>query len=135
MDSPLTDFNLDYLINEVDKAYRGNFFDLIKQTKLLTHKCQYECYNTNINDLNKLEDCARKCFKPLVYIKKNVSTLVENHKENFEKCKINARAKFSESKYLNQELNRCVETYSKNLNNSKDEIEYIYKGYMKNLNI
>jgi hypothetical protein len=132
MDSPLTDYYIDYMINENDKNYRKNFFDLIKTTKLHTHKCQYECYNNDTNDLTILEECARKCFKPLLYIKKNVSSLIENHKENFEKCRTTVRAKYSDSKSINQELEKCIDSYNKALTNSKDEVEYIYKGYMKN---
>jgi hypothetical protein len=133
MDSPLTDYYIDYTISEIDKNYRKNFNELIKLTKSKTHKCQYECYNTNTNELDILEECARKCFKPLLYIKKNVSTLIENHKENFEKCRTNVRAKYSDNNSINKELEKCIDTYSKALTNSKDEVEYIYKGYMKNL--
>jgi ribosome-binding ATPase YchF (GTP1/OBG family) len=133
MDSAINDYTIDYIISETDKDYRKEFTGLIKETKLKTHQCQYECYKSDSNDLSILEECARKCFKPLLYIKKNVSTLIENHKENLEKCRVGVRSKYNDARTINMEIERCIENYKKALNSSKDEVEFIYKGYMKNL--
>ena len=128
---PANDFSLDYVIDETDKQYRNNFELLIIESKLKAHKCQYRCYE-NIKNLNDAEKCARKCFMPILYIKKNVSNLIENFKEEFEKCRTIGRSNYKDNKSLRNELTKCVETYKKNLDGAKEEIEYIYNGYMKN---
>jgi hypothetical protein len=128
---PMTDFTLDYLIDEIDKKYRQNFAKLIIECKLNSHKCQTNCYEF-AKDLDKAELCARNCFKPILYTKKNVANIIENLKEDFEKCRVTVRSNYKEPKAINSQLDKCIEKYNKDLESAKEEIEYIYNGYMKN---
>jgi hypothetical protein len=126
---------VDDQIAEIDKKFRLNFPDLIMESKMLTHKCQFLCYKNRTNLLDT-EECARKCFQPFLHIKKNVSGIVENMKEKFEKCRTVARNKRGNSLgLLNKDIERCISSYIEDINKSKDEIEYIYKGYMKNFEV
>ncbi len=127
----MTDFSLDYLIDEIDKNYRLNFSKLIIDSKFNAHKCQTTCYEFT-KDLVKAETCARNCFKPILYTKKNVTNIIENIKEDFEKCRTTVRSNYKEPKAINVQLDKCVQNYTNSLDATKDEIEYIYKGYMKN---
>ena len=88
---PLSNPLIDHTISAIDQQFRLNFQDLIKESKLNAHKCQYICYQNNKSLLNA-ENCARNCYKPILYTKKNISNLIENTKENFEKCRFTAQS-------------------------------------------
>ena len=126
---------IDNMIIEIDYNFRMNFQDVIKEMKLLTHKCQHLCYLKQ-EKLQDAEMCSRKCFLPLLNSKKNISILLENCKENFEKCKLNAEGTFAKDQGgYRRQVYKCLEKYTLDLDHNKDEIEYIYKGYMKNFEI
>jgi hypothetical protein len=133
MDNSLAIGQIEKIISEIDHQFRFNFQDLIKETKLFTHKCQFLCYKDKTS-LKESEECARNCFKPMLYIKKHVAGLVEKQKEEFEKCKFTAENQYKESSAKNKALTKCIEDYSKELLKMKGEVEYIYKGYAKNFN-
>ena len=116
---------------EIDRKYRNNFSSLIIETKKLTHKCQLECYSNN-NNLEISENCARNCFSPMLFIKKNITKLTENCKEDLEKCKAHSVSKLHSAKYDSSKIFKCLEKYENDLLKTKDEAEYIYLGYMKN---
>jgi competence transcription factor ComK len=128
---PMTNINLEKRISDIDTNFRLLFENQIKEVKLLTHKCQYLCYLNNKTLLDS-EECSRNCFKPLLYIKKNISTLVENQKEKFEKCKSDSLANNKDTVNKNKGILKCLEIYKQDLNKLKDEGEYIYSGYIKN---
>jgi hypothetical protein len=129
----VSDSTLDASVMDIDKNYRNKFCPLILEAKKQTHKCQFECYSNKDNITLELgENCARKCFAPMLQIKKNISKLVENCKENLEKCKANSVSKSNSSKYDSHKIYKCLENYEKDLENTRDESEYIYVGYMKN---
>jgi hypothetical protein len=131
----LSSASIESVMIAFDQQFRLNFKDLIKETKLLTHKCQYLCYK-NKEQLTEAENCARNCFKPLLYSKKNISTIIEGVKENFEKCKFNAEAKYGKDPAsVRKHTQKCIKSYNEELNSKKDEVEYIYKGYMKNFDV
>lgn len=121
-----------YKTLEIDQKYRETFKEYIIEAKRLTHQCQYQCYDKIKDNLNDAEKCARDCFLPMIYIKKNISKLIENCKENLEKCKFNASFNNNDGKYDNNKVKRCLKTYEEDLFKTKDEAEYIYAGYMKN---
>jgi len=121
---------IDYKIINIDKRYRELFKDYIIESKKLTHNCQFNCYNNKNVDLKESENCSRNCFLPMIHIKKNISKLIENCKENFEKCKQNANLEKSNR----SKIDKCLENYEKDLMLNKEEAEYIYSGYLKNLN-
>lgn len=123
---------ISYKTLEIDKKYRETFKDYIIEAKKLTHQCQYECYNKIKDNLSEAEKCARECFLPMIYIKKNISKLIENCKENLEKCKFNASSNISDGKYENNKVKKCLKVYEEELFKTKEEAEYIYTGYMKN---
>ena len=126
------DNSIDYATINIDSEFRIKIEKSIINTKLLTHQCQYNCYNQN-NTLINAENCARNCFKPLIFIKKNVTKLIENAKEKFEKCKINNKIKSQASAVLyNMEIRKCIYEYRGNLDEMKEEVEFIYDGYSKN---
>lgn len=128
----LDDAGLDKLVDKHDSLFRISFEKNILNTKLLTHKCQYLCYNSNTSIL-KAEECARNCYKPMMMIKKNVTRLYENAKEKFEKCKFDKKMLSNTSATLyNMQVKNCLSEYSKNMEESKEEIEFIYEGYTKN---
>ncbi len=131
---PLSDTMLDNTISEIDQRFRLNFSGLIKESKLNAHKCQYLCYK-NKENLLEAESCARNCYKPILYSKKNISSLIENVKEAFEKCKFTAQSINKEQGLIRKEVLKCVNKYNIDLNGIKDEVEYIYKGYMKNFEV
>jgi len=129
----LSDSTIDKSTMDIDKYYREKFGPLILEAKKQTHKCQYECYsNTENKNLEAAENCARNCFMPMLHIKKNITILVENCKENFEKCKTLSISKTNSTRYDSSKIYKCLDKYEKELTNTKDEAEYIYKGYMKN---
>jgi len=123
---------ISYKTLEIDQKYRELFKEYIIEAKRLTHQCQFECYNKIKENLSDAEKCARDCFLPMIYIKKNVSKLIENCKENLEKCKFNASSNNNDGKYDNNKVKRCLKIYEEELFKTKDESEYIYSGYMKN---
>ena len=126
---------IDNMITEVDYKFRQNFQDVIKEMKSFTHKCQYLCYQ-NKEKLQDAEICSRNCFLPLLNSKKNISILIENNKENFEQCKLNAEGVYAkDAGGYRRQIFKCLEKYTQDLDQNKDEIEYIYKGYMKNFDI
>jgi hypothetical protein len=131
LDGTISTAAADNLISTLDSQFRLNFKDLIKQAKLNTHKCQYMCY-TNKKELIDAEECARNCFKPLLYAKKNISTLIEIKKEEFEKCRFASESRNKENSLNAVEIKKCISKYQNDLNGLKDEIDYIYNGYMKN---
>lgn len=122
---------VDLKVKIIDENFQQNFRLNIIEVKKLTHLCQYECYK-GINDLNKAENCARNCFAPMLSIKKNTSKLIENCREDLEKCKFNASSNNNDGKYNAIKIKRCLQVYEKDLLNTKDEAEYIYNGYIKN---
>jgi hypothetical protein len=130
-DDQLSDASIQKLVSECDSEFRLNFQDLIKESKRLTHKLQYLCYE-NKSTLLEAEECARNCFKPLLYSKLNITTLIENQKEKFEKCLFNAKNTHRENQAIRKQTLNCLIKYKEDLNGLKDEAEYIYKGYMKN---
>ncbi len=128
-------FSENYINNiteEIDQKYRETFKDLIIEAKRLTHQCQYECYDKIKKDLLAAENCARECFMPMIYIKKNIAKLIENCKEDLEKCKFFASSNNNDGKYENYKIKRCIKLYEEELHKTKDEAEYIYAGYLKN---
>lgn len=128
----IDDVTLDKLITNSDSVFRYSFEKHILNTKLLTHKCQFICYNDNTS-LIKAEDCARNCYKPMLMIKKNITSLIENAKEKLEKCRVDKKIFIQASSMnYNVEVNKCVKEYNKNLEEMKEEIEFIYEGYTKN---
>ncbi len=130
-DGTVGNSEIEHAISQFDSSYRLNFSDFIKETKLNTHKCQFLCYQNKLN-LVEAEECARNCFKPLLNAKKNISVLIEGKKEEFEKCKYQAESKSKENWYVQKEVEKCVKKYFEEMAGIKEEIEYIYKGYMKN---
>lgn len=131
----LSNVVIENMITEIDYNFRWNFQDVLKEMKLHTHKCQYLCYQ-NKEKLQEAEICSRNCFLPLLNSKKNISIIMENNKENFEKCKLNAEGTFAKDQGgYRRQVYKCLEKYTQDLDQSKDEIEYIYKGYMKNFEI
>ncbi len=133
-DEPITKAEVDNTISKIDQNFRLNFHELIKEAKMKTHNCQFLCYQNNKNLLEG-EVCARNCYKPLLYSKKNIASLMENTKENFEKCRFTAENLKKERLYLRKELMKCIDKYTSDLDGMKDEVEYIYKGYMKNFEV
>jgi hypothetical protein len=131
INSPVNNVAIEKILLELDFSFRMNFQDLIKEAKLLTHKCQYLCYERK-NSLLDAENCARNCYKPLLHAKKNISILIENLKENFEKCKFTAETGNKDLVGSRKEVKKCLNKYKTDLDGIKDEAEYIYKGYMKN---
>ena len=128
----LDDISFEILSNKIDSDFRVKIEKSILNTKLLTHKCQLNCYN-QYNSLIKAEECAQNCFKPMIFIKKNVSNLIENAKEKLEKCKVNNKINNQTSSvFHNMEIRKCLIDYSRNLDEKKEEIEFIYDGYCKN---
>jgi len=117
---------------EIDKKYRENFKEYNIEAKRLTHKCQFECYNKIKENIYEAESCARNCFLPLIYIKKNISKISENCKENLEKCKFSASSNNNDGRYEHNKIRRCLKLYEDELFKTKDEAEYIYSGYIKN---
>jgi hypothetical protein len=89
------------------------------------------CFQNKKNLLDS-ENCARNCYKPILYSKKNVSILIENLKESLEKCRFDIQLKSDDVNMVKKETDKCLEKYKLGLNGIKDEVEYIYKGYMKN---
>ncbi len=118
-------------VNSYDKNYRLHFEQYIKENKKLTHLCQYECYN-KIKKLLDGEVCSRKCFEPLLFSKRDISTIIEGVKENFHKCRFNASQQNAVN-VRNKLVKECMLDYDLKMKEKKDEIEYIYKGYLKNL--
>jgi len=130
-----TDFSnnlIDYKILEIDKRYREKFKHQIIEAKKLTHNCQYLCYNSIRTDLNDAEKCAKNCFLPMIHIKKNIGSLIETSKDNFEKCKSTASNGNNKSEFEINKIDDCLNIYQEELNKTKEEAEYIYAGYMKN---
>ena len=125
-----SDTFIDQKVSEIDNKFRDSFTDNIIEVKKLTHKCQYECYNKT--NLHESEECARNCFLPMLFIKKNISKLIENSKEGLEKCKFNASSNNNDGKYYNTKIFRCLKNYEDDIFKTKDEADYIYKGYLKN---
>jgi len=69
----------------------------------------------------------------MLMIKKNVTSLMENAKEKLEKCRADKRITLQSSSVVyNNELRRCIKDYNTNLEEMKEEIEFIYEGYSKN---
>jgi hypothetical protein len=66
-------------------------------------------------------------------IKKNVTSLMENAKEKMEKCRVDKKI-FLQASAMNYniELRKCIRDYETNLNEMREEIEFIYEGYTKN---
>jgi|LauGreDrversion4_2_1035121.scaffolds.fasta_scaffold263781_1 hypothetical protein len=128
----IDDLTFDKLITNFDNKFRNSYEKQILNTKLLTHKCQFNCYNHNTSLLNA-EDCARNCYKPMLMIKKNVTSLMENAKEKMEKCRVDKKI-FLQASAMNYniELRKCIRDYETNLNEMREEIEFIYEGYTKN---
>lgn len=118
----------------IDQQFRLKFQDLIKESKLNSHKCQYMCYQKNLSLLDS-EVCARNCYKPILYSKKNISILIENVKENFEKCKFTVESATKDNSVKIKDIGKCLNKYKTDLDGLKDEVEYIYKGYMKNYDL
>lgn len=128
---PVHNPTIDNAVLELDSSFRLNFKDLIKESKLYAHKCQYLCYEKR-NDLLEAESCARNCFKPILHSKKNISVLIENLKENFEKCRFTAQTVNKDETGAKKGIVKCLKKYQSDLDGLKEEVEYIYKGYMKN---
>lgn len=86
----IEDQSFDKIVKNLDESFRNKLEKNIINTKLLTHKCQYYCFNDNTS-IEKAEECARNCYKPMMMIKKNVTKLIENEKEKLEKCKVDKK--------------------------------------------
>ena len=128
----IDDMTFEQVANSVDAEFRIKIEKSILNAKLLTHKCQFKCYSDN-SKLGTAENCARNCFKPMIFIKKNVTRLMENTKEKLEKCKVNNKINSQNYASLyNMEQKKCFVEYTKNLDDLKDEVEFIYEGYCKN---
>ena len=126
----ISDEFVNNFVTNYDKNYRNHFEQLIRENKKLTHKCQYECYE-NKQKLSEGEECARNCFQPLLFSKKNISYLMEGIKEHFEKCRFNS-SQLLGTPSKNNALKNCILEYDEKMLGIKDEVEFIYKGYIKN---
>jgi hypothetical protein len=131
LDGTLSNASVDNFVSNFDAQFRLTFKELIKEAKLNTHKCQYLCY-LNKKELVEAEECARDCFKPLLYSKKNISVLIEGKKEEFEKCRFSSESRNKENNVNAKDIKKCLEKYQREMFGLKEEIDYIYKGYMKN---
>lgn len=126
------DEDFDTLLSHSDAAFRNTIQSSIIKVKLLTHQCQSNCYQNN-SKINEAENCARTCFQPLLQIKKNVTKLMDVQKEKLMKCKTdNFLRKEESANFYNLAIKKCFMAYSKNLEEIKEEIEFIYDGYTKN---
>jgi hypothetical protein len=130
-DGTIPNSQIEESIVTYDSSYRLNFSSLIKEMKLKTHKCQLKCYES-LTNLLESEECARNCFKPLLNTKKNISLLLEEKKENFEKCKTSCEINSKPNWYNLNKVNICLKKYYEEVSSLKEEVEYIYRGYMKN---
>jgi hypothetical protein len=132
-DGTIPNSQVEESIASYDASYRMNFSNLIKEMKLNTHKCQLNCYeNLSFKSLEDSEECARNCFKPLLNTKKSISLLLEQKKDNFERCKSSCESSSKPNWYNYKKVTQCLNQYYQEVSSLKEEVEYIYKGYMKN---
>jgi hypothetical protein len=128
----LSDSDFESCLNQTDLFFRKTIEKKIIDTKFLTHQCQANCYNQP-TDLAKAEECARNCFQPMINVKRNVTKIVEIAREKVMKCKVdNMFRKDGSIAFFNVEMQKCIARYKKNMEESKEEIEFIYDGYNKN---
>ena len=138
-----SDPTINKYVEEVDIKFRNSFSKYIIPMKYAIHTKQAKCYSNNTTDTNnnnnliKAEECARKAYIPMLLSKTYITNLVTAKKEKLEECKYNILLKLakSNSSIANKKLIKCVENYKKHLNELNSEIEYIYQGYSKNLEI
>jgi len=126
----ISDDFINQFVKNYDKKYRLSFDSLIRDHKKSTHLCQYNCYETK-QKLVEGEECARNCFQPLLFSKKNISYLIESIKEHFEKCRFNT-SQLPTVQLRNNTLRNCMLEYDEKMLAIKNDVEYIYKGYLKN---
>lgn len=122
------------LTDDLRNDYRLSFTNIIIDFKHKTHLCQIKCYETKDRNLLKIEDCADNCYTPLFNANENITKLITISNNSLENCRAQALISNQESIGRNHLLKQCLIKYKKDLEKQKDEINYIYNGYLNKLN-
>ena len=122
----------DRLVDDIQNNFRLNFSNIIIQFKHKTHICQQKCYNKP-NSLLEAEKCADKCYAPLFSAHENIMNLTDDKRKKLEDCRFETFSNYKEAESRNYLIKNCLLKYKEDLESSKGEIEYIYKGYYSKL--
>ena len=111
------------VLNQVDTNFRFKFSDQIIYFKTKTLECQVNCYKKYSTDLRKSEICSKDCSLPYFAANTNISLLISKARDIYISCTETSTK------------DKCLNLYEKKLDNSTDEINFIYKGFLNKLNL
>ncbi|CDW82746.1 UNKNOWN [Stylonychia lemnae] len=118
--------------DELDNKFRNKFIEKHRKLKAKIHQCQYSAYANEGIAYAEAEDRARKCFLPMMLIRRHATTIMENSRDDFMKCLDGISHAEIYVPGADLAKNKCLHEYKNKLKTTVPVVHSYYDGYLQN---